>query len=478
MPLPWTQSVDSSRSSNITPGAPKPRVGIVDDDSALRGKIASALRSEFEVFEGEDYPEAYKLLEGSELDVLLLGMPIESGGLKQCIELFSRLDGSDIDTLVIVLSTDESKAAALKVIDAGSYDYFIKPIDTDVLRHLISRGVEKLRIQRENRLLREEISRKKTLGDFIGATDAMRHVFESITRVAKANTNVIIRGESGVGKELVARALHEQSPRRSRAFVSVNCAALPEGLMEAELFGYEKGAFTGAVAAKEGRVELAHQGTLFLDEIATLTLPLQSKLLRVLEERALTRLGGKKSLKVDFRLISATNEDLEEMVRKDQFREDLYYRIHVVPIFVPALRERVEDIPVLAEYFAQIYSAANGLPTKRIADDAMLALKRYPWPGNVRELENTIQRLVIMTDGETVMLKDLPGEIVQAAGHDPRNRFKLPVAGIKLDREIEAFESRWVKEALEQAKNVKSEAARLLGVDRNRLNYLCRKYNL
>jgi DNA-binding NtrC family response regulator len=451
----------------------------VDDDEALRGKIASALRSEFEVFEGEDYTSAYKLLEGSELDVLLLGMPIESGGLKQCIELFSRLEGSDIDTLVIVLSSDESKAAALKAIDAGSYDYFIKPIDTDVLRHLIGRAVEKLRIQRENRMLREEISRKKTLGDFIGATDAMRHVFDSITRVAKATTNVIIRGESGVGKELVARALHEQSPRRSRAFVSVNCAALPEGLMEAELFGYEKGAFTGAVAAKEGRVELAHQGTLFLDEIATLTLPLQSKLLRVLEERSLIRLGGKKSLKVDFRLICATNEDLEEMVRKDEFREDLYYRIHVVPIFVPALRERVDDIPVLAEYFTSIYSAANGMPPKRIGDDAMLALKKYPWPGNVRELENTIQRLVIMSDGDTVTLKDLPGEIVQAAaGHDPRSRFKMPSSGIKLDRELEAFESRWVKEALEQAKNVKSEAAKLLGVDRNRLNYLCRKYGL
>ncbi len=317
------------------------------------------MRSEFEVFEGEDYESAFRLLEGSELDVLLLGMPIESGGLKQCIELFGRLVGSDIDTLVIVLSSDESKAAALKVIDAGSYDYFIKPIDTDVLRHLIERAVEKLRIQRENRMLRDEISRKKTLGDFIGATDAMRHVFDSISRVAKASTNVIIRGESGVGKELVARALHEQSPRRSRAFVSVNCAALPEGLMEAELFGYEKGAFTGAVAAKEGRVEVAHQGTLFLDEIATLTLPLQSKLLRVLEDRSLTRLGGKKSIKVDFRLICATNEDLEEMVRKDVFREDLYYRIHVVPIFVPALRERVEDIPVLAEYFTGIYSAGE-----------------------------------------------------------------------------------------------------------------------
>src|ERR1700743_2209407 len=302
-----------------------------------------------------------------------------------------------MDTRVTSWSTDESKAAALKVIDAGSYDYFIKPIDTDVLRHLLERAVEKLHIQRENRILREEISRKNALGDFIGATDAMRHVFDSISRVAKASTNVIIRGESGVGKELVARALHEQSPRRNRAFVSVNCAALPEGLMEAELFGYEKGAFTGAVGTKEGRVELAHQGTLFLDEMATLTPPLQSKLLRVLEDRSLTRLGGKKQIKVDFRLISATNEDLEQMVRKDQFREDLYYRIHVVPIFVPALRERVEDIPVLAEYFAQIYSAANGIPEKRIAEDAMLALKRYPWPGNVRELENTIQRLLIMS---------------------------------------------------------------------------------
>ncbi len=405
-------------------------------------------------------------------------MPIASGGIRECIDLFSRLEGSEIDTLVIVLSSDESKSAALKVIDAGSYDYFIKPIDTDVLRHLIQRAVEKLHIQRENRLLREEISRKKTLGDFIGATDAMRHVFESITRVARANTNVIIRGESGVGKELVARALHEQSPRRSRAFVSVNCAALPEGLMEAELFGYEKGAFTGAVAAKDGRIELAHQGTLFLDEIATLTLPLQSKLLRVLEDRSLTRLGGKKSIKVDFRLISATNEDLEDMVRKDQFREDLYYRIHVVPIFVPALRERVDDIPVLAEYFTSIYSAANGIAAKTIADEAMLALKRYPWPGNVRELENTIQRLVIMSDGDEITTKDLPPEILQSVSKESRNRFRLPPTGIKLDKEIEAFESRWVQEALEQAKQVKAEAAKLLGVDRNRLNYLCRKYNL
>jgi DNA-binding NtrC family response regulator len=450
----------------------------VDDDASLRSKIASSLRSDFEILEGEDYEGAYRLLQESELDVLLLGMPIGSGSVKECTELLGRLDGSEIDTLVIVLSSDPKKSAALKVIDAGSYDYFIKPIDTDVLRHLLERAIEKLHIQRENRILRQEISRKNALGDLIGSTDAMRHVFDFVKRMAKATSNVIVRGESGVGKELVARALHEQSPRRSRAFVSVNCAALPEGLMEAELFGYEKGAFTGAMGMKEGRIELAHQGTLFLDEIATLTPALQSKLLRVLEDHSLIRLGGKKAMRVDFRLITATNEDLEEMVRDNRFREDLYYRIHVVPIFVPALRERVDDIPLLAEYFVSVYCAANSFPPKRISEEAMQALKRYPWPGNVRELENAVQRLVLMTDGDVIDVKNLPTDVIQSLTRDSRGRLKLPSSGISLDKEMEAFERRWIAEALDQAKQVKSEAARLLGVDRNRLNYLCRKHNL
>src|ERR1700723_3472759 len=468
----------SRRRLVITPAALKPKIAVVDDDARMRGSIVAALRSTFEVVEGGDYAAAYKLLQEAGLDVLLLAVPMQSGGLRECTELLSRLAGGDIDTLVIVLSTDQTKTTALKVIDAGCHDYFIQPIDADVLRLLLERSIEKLHIQRENRILREEISRKNALGDLIGSTDAMSHVFDSIKRMARATPNVILRGESGVGKELVARALHEQSPRRNRAFVSVNCAALPEGLMEAELFGYEKGAFTGAVAAKEGRVETAHQGTLFLDEIATLTPALQSKLLRGLEDRSFTRLGGKKSIKVDFRLISATNEDLEEMVREERFREDLYYRIHVVPIFVPSLRERVDDIPVLTDYFVRVYCAANNFPPKRIADDAMLALKRYSWPGNVRELQNAVQRLVIMTDGDLISLKDLPGEIAQASGRDSRNRFRLPTGGINLDKEMQSFERRWLQEALEQAKQVKAEAARLLGVDRNRLNYLCRKYNL
>lgn len=456
----------------------KSRIGIVDDDESLRGRIVSSMRSEFDVLEGSDYEAAYKLLQESELDVLMLGVPIPSGGVKECTELLARLDGSEIDTLVIVLSGDEKKATALKVIDAGAYDYFIKPVDTDVLRALLARAVEKLRIQRENRILREEVQRKSGVGDLLGSTEAMHHVFESIKRVARSTSTAVVRGESGTGKELVARAIHEHSPRRSRPFVSVNCAALPESLMESELFGYEKGAFTGAVATKEGRIELAHQGTLFLDEIATLTPALQSKLLRVLEDHAVTRLGGKRPIRVDFRLISATNEDLEEMVRQDRFRQDLYYRIHVVPIFLPPLRERIDDIPLLADYFVQVYCTANQLPKKKIADDALAALKKYPWPGNVRELENVAQRLVLMCDSDAIELADLPADVAQSADRGGKGKFRLPASGIKLSDEMDAYERKLVETALQQSDRDKSAAAKLLGVDRNRINYLTRKYDL
>jgi DNA-binding NtrC family response regulator len=462
----------------MAPVKPKPKIAIVDDDANVRAGVAATLRSDFEVLEGADYADAYRLLREVELDVLLLDLNLPSGDVKECVALLRELGKSDIDTLVIVLSDDNRKSSALKAIDAGSYDYFVKPIDTEILRALLGRAIEKLYIQRENRILREEITRKHALGDLIGATEAMNHVFDSIRRVAAANTTVIIRGESGTGKELVARAIHDQSPRRNRPFISVNCAALPETLMEAELFGYERGAFTGAVETKEGRIELAQKGTLFLDEIATLTPALQSKLLRVLEEHTLVRLGGKKPIRVDFRLLSATNEALEEMVEQGRFREDLYYRIHVVPIFVPPLRERVEDIPILVDYFLGVYCAANQFPQKRIADDALAALKRYPWGGNVRELENVVQRLVLMTDTELITLKDLPRDIIQIAGRDDRGRFRLPSSGIQLDKEMEAYERRWVETALEQTKHVKAEAARLLGVDKNRINYLCRKYSL
>jgi len=459
-------------------GSPKPRIAVVDSDEVLRSKIAAALHRDFESVQGGSYDDARRLVQESLLDVLLLGLPIPSGGVPECIELLEQFRASDIDTLVIVLSTDERKATALKVIDAGAYDYFIKPIDFDVLRALLHRSIEKLHVQRENTLLRDEITRKQDLGDLIGTTESMRHVLDSIQRMGKTSTNVIVRGESGSGKELVARSLHDVSPRRTKPFISVNCAALPETLMESELFGYERGAFTGAVAAKEGRIELANHGTLFLDEIATLTPALQSKLLRVLEERSLVRLGGKKPIKLDFRLICATNENLEEMVKQGTFREDLYYRIHVVPIFVPPLRERGEDIPVLIDYFLRVYCAANKVPLRRISDEALQALKRYSWPGNVRELQNVVQRLVLMTDEQTITLTNLPGDVLQASRGNSHNQFHLPPTGIRLDEELEAFERRWVESALNQAQNAISKAARLLGVDRNRMNYLCRKHSL
>lgn len=463
----------------MSPSTPKPRVGIIDDDEELRARIHASLRGDFEILDGYDYDDAYRLLQESELDILLLGLPIPSGALSKCLELLARLDASEeIDTLVILLSGEDKKTTALKVIDAGAYDYFLKPLDTDVLRVLIERAIEKLHIQRENRILRDEVRRKSGLGDLLGSTDAMNHVFESIRRVARSASTVVIRGESGTGKELVARSIHENSPRKARSFISVNCAALPESLMEAELFGYERGAFTGAVAMKEGRIEMADHGSLFLDEIATLTPALQTKLLRVLEDHAVIRLGGKKPVKVDFRLITATNEDLEKMVHEERFRQDLYYRIHVVPIFLPPLRERVEDIPLLADYFVQVYCAANQFAKKRVSEDCLAALKKYPWPGNVRELENVVQRLVLMCDSDVIELRDLPREIAPTGNGSGRGPLRLPVSGFKLDHELEEYERKLVETAFQQSGQDKAAAAKLLGVDRNRINYLQRKFSL
>ncbi|MDA2913752.1 sigma-54 dependent transcriptional regulator [Acidobacteriia bacterium AH_259_A11_L15] len=462
----------------MPPAKAKPNIAIVDDDGALRLQLAAALKTQYNLFEGDSYQGAYRLLQEFELDVVLLDLKLLDGTVREGLMLLRDLDQSDIDTLAIVLSDDPKKTTALRVMDAGAYDYFVKPVDPDVLRTIIERAVEKLRIERENRILREELKRKDALGDLLGSTEAMRGLFESIRRVARSSSTVVIRGESGTGKELVARAIHDLSQRRDRAFVSVNCAALPETLMEAELFGYEKGAFTGATATKEGRVELAHRGTLFLDEIGILTPALQSKLLRVLEEHTLVRLGGTRAVKVDFRLLTATNEDLEELVRQRRFREDLYYRIHVVPLLVPPLRERVDDIPLLVEYFVKVYCAVNHLLPKRIDDEVLEALKRYPWPGNVRELENAVQRMVLMSDGELITGKYLPRDLAQTVGRGARGGFRLPPSGFHLEEEVAAFERRYLEAALAEANGVKAQAAQRLGVNRDKMKYLCRKYGL
>jgi DNA-binding NtrC family response regulator len=456
----------------------RPYLVIMTNDVTGLQPLVSKLLPEFEVFQTTEEESDWPLLEEARPDLVLYNLEPGAASYRRFEALMERLRSRDLDTMVIILSRDPRKTTAVRAMEAGAYDFFGYPIDPDVFKPIVDRAVEKQRVERENRILREQFHRKDALGNLIGTSDTMRPVFDLVRRVAAANTTVCIRGESGTGKELVAHAIHDLSERRGRPFISVNCAALPETLMEAELFGHEKGAFTGATETKEGRIELAHRGTLFLDEIGTLTPALQSKLLRVLEDRAVIHLGGKRSISVDFRLLTATNEDLEEAVREGRFREDLYYRIHVVPVLLPPLRERIQDIPLLVNHFLRVYCAANHVSPKAVSEQAMQALQSYRWPGNVRELENAVQRIVLMTDSHEVDLNDLPRDIVQAVSRDSRGRFRLPPSGFDLEAEIAAFEKKWVETALAQAAGVKIHAAKLLGVNKDRMKYLCRKHQL
>jgi transcriptional regulator with PAS, ATPase and Fis domain len=318
---------------------------------------------------------------------------------------------------------------------------------------------------------------QQSCGDLIGTSEPMRLVYEAIRRVADSGSTVLIRGESGTGKELVARAIVSLGSRSDKPFVSINCAALPENLIETELFGHEKGAFTDAKTARPGHIELAHTGTLFLDEIATLGLALQSKLLRVLEDRAVTRIGGKVAKKIDFRLLAATNEELEEMVHAGRFREDLYYRINVVPIVVPPLRERSGDLPLLVDHFLRIYCHANKRPAKQVESEVLAVMEDYAWPGNVRELENVIQRLVLMNDSPLIGLKNLPQQLL-VASNASQEAILIPEEGVSFDQEMAKIEVAYLNAALRRSGGSKIAAARLLQVDKQKMHYLCRKYQI
>jgi transcriptional regulator with PAS, ATPase and Fis domain len=311
----------------------------------------------------------------------------------------------------------------------------------------------------------------------IGGSEPMRRVYDAIKRVAESTSTVLIRGESGTGKELVAKAIVALGPRAQKPFVSINCAALPENLIETELFGHEKGAFTDARTARAGHIELANTGTLLLDEIATLGLALQSKLLRVLEDRVVTRIGGHTARKIDFRLIAATNEDLEEMVQAGRFREDLYYRINVVPIALPALRDRPGDVPLLVDHFLRFYCGSNHVPLKRLAPEVMQILEEDAWPGNVRELENLMQRLVLMVDGPEVKVQHLPQRLLYNSATSQESLL-IPEGGVSFDEEIAKIEVAYLTAALRRSGGSKIGAARLLQVDKQKMHYLCRKYGV
>ena len=457
---------------------------IVDDDSFLQEQLEWALKQEFALIRCSDRESGLRAATGERPDLMLLDLHLPpSLALVDGLQNITDMRTANPDSVIIVMTGDENTDTPLHAIEAGAYDYFRKPIDLRELRIIINRALERQRIERENTRLRHEVRERYSFSQIIGYSEAMNDVFGAIRRVSDSTATVIVRGESGTGKELVAKAIHYNSSRNDGPFISVNCAALPETLIEAELFGHEKGAFTGALGTVEGRFERANGGTLFLDEIGAVGLPLQSKLLRVLEDREVTRLGAKRSIKVDIRLITATNENLEDAVALGRFREDLYYRINVVPIYLPPLRDRREDIPLLIEHFIHRFCQEHGVKNKRIDREATLYLSDYSWKGNVRELENLMQRLVLMTDGEDITTSHLPPHIVTAAAKFERAKPKcnhaiFPETGINLDQEIARHEYELLSTALERSGGVKIKAAELLGLNKDKMKYLCKKYNL
>jgi putative PEP-CTERM system response regulator len=455
------------------------RILIVDDDHHLRDQIRWFLKDAYAVFEAGDGTEgmAAVLKESPDLVLLDLHLPPDRT-TREGMNVLKQIHRKGSDATVIVMTGDETKEAALRAIEEGAYDYFRKPLDLATLKLVIGRALEKLRIERENRQLRETVRRQARFEEILGNSEAMRKVFDSIRRVAESDTTVIIRGESGTGKELVARAIFSTSSRRERPFIAVNCSALPEHLIESELFGHERGAYTDAVCTRQGRFEMADGGTLFLDEIGNLSPVVQSKLLRVLEQKEFERLGGKQTIQVDVRLISATNEDLEARIRDGRFREDLYYRINVYSIPIPPLRERREDIPQIVDHYLKVFCETNGTPPKAISGDALGHLMHYRWPGNVRELVNVVQNLVLRTDGRRITGSDLPSYLVEFVPEDVRRPSRLSGETLDLKSEMARFELELLQRALSRAGGVKVEAARLLGIDKNKMMYLCRKHRL
>lgn len=452
------------------------QVAVITGDQAAVPEMQRWLQPFFQTEVLSSHAEVGTLLGRHSLDAIIFDLDRSGCSAPEALRLIEQLRRTHQDLVVIAIAhhpDPELRMKAARLVD----EYFIAPVDFHAVQIVLERALDKRAMELESRRRDEQTAGRYSFGEMIGGSEEMLRVYDAIQRVAQSNTSVVIRGQSGTGKELVAKSIVAMGPRREAPFVSLNCAALPEHLIESELFGHEKGAFTGAHAARPGHIELADGGTLFLDEIATLPPSLQTKLLRVLEERQVQRLGGKLAKKIDFRLLTATNDNLEEMVRAGRFREDLYYRIHVIPIHLPALRERHGDIALLADHFLRIYCAANRTPIKRLHLEALEVLEEYSWPGNVRELQNLIQRLVLMVEGRSIEVHQLPQPMLytSTAKHES---LLIPSDGIDFDDEMTRIEAAYVRAALHRAGGKKVLAAALLKVNVQKLKYLCRKHKL
>src|SRR5512136_2843723 len=378
---------------------------IVDDEVGARESLKMILKRDYEVFLARDAEEAFLQIKEHTPDLILLDIILpDLDGLK----VLERIKQSDPDIIVIMITATKTVKTAVEAMKLGAYDYVTKPFDIDELRLIITRSLSTKALEQEVKYRREEMDKGFDFGNIIGKSKSMKEIFKVVKQIADSKSTALIMGESGTGKELISRAIHYNSNRKNHPFVTINCAAIPETLIESELFGHEKGAFTNAIEKKLGRFEVAHQGTLFLDEIGELSLATQAKILRFLEEKEFNRVGGSKTIKVDVRLITATNKDLNQLIKKGNFREDLYYRINVVPIVIPPLRERKEDIPLLIEYFIKKFSEENNKKVKGVSKEALEVMIEYEWPGNIRELENLIERVIALTSKEYIQVEEIP----------------------------------------------------------------------
>jgi two-component system NtrC family response regulator len=449
---------------------------IVDDEKNYLLVLSAVLEEEgYEVLTTASSLEALEILKASDVDLVLTDMKMPG---MDGIELLEQIKNRDPELPVIMMTAHGTVDKAVEAMQKGAYSYILKPFDNERLTLYVQKAITTYKVVKENRRLRNAVESQYQFGNIIGKSKAMRDVFEIIQKVAPSNATVLIEGESGTGKELVAKSIHFNSPRRDSPFVAVNCSALAESLLESELFGHERGAFTGAVSSKKGRFELAHGGTLFLDEIGELSANLQVKLLRVLQEKSFERVGGVRSIAVDIRVIAATNKNLGLEMRASRFREDLFYRLNVVHIGIPPLRERQEDIRLLVNHFLQKYAAErkSAVPVRGVAQEVDRLFYGYSWPGNVRELENVIERVMILCPNEIITGDDLPRGFKSSLDN------ALHIDGIpanaKLYETLEMVEKTMIQRALKMADNVQSHAAAILGIGKSGLNQKIKKYNL
>jgi len=449
-----------------------PRILIVDDEKKMRRILQIILKDQgYKIDLAQDGNEAWQHFQRTSYDLVItdLKMPGRDG-----MELLRLINKKNSDVPVIVITAYGSVESAVKAIKAGAFDYITKPFENEEIRIVVSKAINYSKLQSENRYLREAVGVKYGFDHFIGDSSKIQSVRKLAAQVAQTASTVLIQGESGTGKELLARLIHFNSPRSARPFIPFNCGALPDTLLESELFGYEKGAFTGAYKQKPGRFEIADTGTIFLDEVGDMSREAQVKMLRVLEEMTFERLGGSHPLKVDVRIIAATNRDLKQLVNEGTFRTDLYYRLNIFPIYIPPLRDHKEDIPVLVRHFLEQFAGEIGKQVKDTSTDAMNLLISHPWRGNVRELHNCLERAMILCNRESVEPENLLLDREPLNPTSPFGNIQIPSEGLSLD-EVEKF---LIKQALAMAKGNQTRAAALLKISRNTLRYRIEKYDI